>query len=73
MITSFNKQHDYHAIRRTYHTTLQETPCQLVIHNLAFRANWDQIQKRKQKIINKSNQKENKYGIPYEYKVGEQV
>jgi hypothetical protein len=40
------------AIRSTYHTTLQATPCQFVfgrdmIHNIAFRANWDQIQKRK--------------------------
>jgi hypothetical protein len=64
----------------TYHTTLQTTPCQLVfgrdmIHNIAFRANWDQIQKRKKEIINKSNQKENKNNrqIPYEYKVGDQV
>jgi hypothetical protein len=72
--------HGHHAIRSTYHTTLQATPCQLVfgrdmIHNIAFRANWDQIQKRKQKIINKSNQKENKNKnqIPYEYKVGDQV
>jgi hypothetical protein len=37
------------AIRSTYHTTLQATPCQLVfgrdmIHNIAFRANWDRIQ-----------------------------
>jgi hypothetical protein len=46
-----------------------------IIHNIAFRANWDQIQKRKQDIINKSNQKENKNNsqIPYEYKVGDQV
>jgi hypothetical protein len=34
------------AIRSTYHTTLQATPCQVVfgrdmIHNIAFRANWD--------------------------------
>jgi Integrase core domain len=53
------------AIRSTYHTTLQVAPCQLVfgrdmIHNIAFNANWNQIQKRKQDIINKSNQKENK-------------
>jgi transposase InsO family protein len=53
------------AIRSTYHTTLQATPCQLVfgrdmIHNIAFMANWNPIQKRKQDIINKSNQKENK-------------
>ena len=66
------------AIRSTYHTTLQATPCQLVfgrdmIHNIAFKANWDRIQKRKQDIINKSNKKENKNRIHYEYKVGDQV
>jgi hypothetical protein len=81
LITSFNQLHGYQAIRSTYHTTLQATPCQLVfgrdmIHNIAFRANWDKIQKRKQKqdIINKSNQKENKNKsqITYEYKVGDQ-
>jgi hypothetical protein len=46
-----------------------------MIHNIAFRAYWDKIQKRKQDIINKSNQKENKNKsqIPYEYKVGDQV
>jgi hypothetical protein len=66
------------AIRSTYHTTLQATPCQLMfdrdmIHNIAFRANWERIQKRKQDIINKSNQKENKSQIPYEFKVGDHV
>jgi hypothetical protein len=44
-----------------------------MIHNIAFRINWDQIQQRKQDIINKSNQKEKKSLIPYEYKVGDQV
>ena len=53
------------AIRSTYHTTQQATPCQLVfgrdmIHNIAFKANWNQIQKQKQDLINKSNDKENK-------------
>jgi hypothetical protein len=80
LITSFNQLHGYQAIRSTYHTTLQATPCQLVfgrdmIHKIAFRANWNQVQKRKQDIINKSNQKENKNNsqIPYEYKVRDQV
>jgi hypothetical protein len=78
LITSFNQLHGYQATRSNYHTTLQATPCQLVsgrdmIHNITFRANWDQIQKRKQDIINKSNQKENKSRIPYEYKAGDQV
>ena len=44
-----------------------------MIHNIAFKANWDRIQKRKQDIINKSNKKENKSRIPYEYIVGDQV
>jgi hypothetical protein len=78
LITSFNQLHGHHAIRSTYHTTLQAIPCQLVfgrdiIHNIVFRANWDQIQKIKQNIINNSNQKENNSLIPYEYKVGDQV
>jgi hypothetical protein len=46
-----------------------------MIHNIAFRENWDWMKKRKQDIVNKSNQKENenKSRIPYEYKVGDQV
>ena len=53
------------AIRSTYHTTLQATPCQLLlgrdmIHNITFKSNWNRIKKRKQDIINKSNKKENK-------------
>jgi hypothetical protein len=44
-----------------------------MIHNIAFRVNWDQIQIRKLDIINNSNLKENKSRIPYENKVGDQV
>jgi hypothetical protein len=80
LITSFNQLHGHQDIKRTYHTTMQATTCQLVfgrdmIHNIAFKAKWDRIQKRKQDIINKSNQKEskNKCQFPYEYKVGDQV
>jgi hypothetical protein len=78
LIDSFNQLHGYQANKSTYHTTLQATPCQLVfgrdmIHKISSGANWDQIQKRKQDIFNKSNQKENKSRIPYEYKVGDQV
>jgi hypothetical protein len=42
-----------------------------MIHNISFRANWDRIQK--QDVMKKSNQKENKSRIPYEYKAGDQV
>jgi hypothetical protein len=62
------------AIRSACHTKLQVTPCQLVfgrdmIHNIVFRANRDPIQKRKQDIINKSNQKENKSQISHEWNI----
>jgi hypothetical protein len=44
-----------------------------MIHNIAFKVNWDQIKTQNQDIIEKSNQKENKSRIPYEYKVGDQL
>jgi hypothetical protein len=58
--------------------TQHYTPCQVVfgrdvIHNIVFKANGDTIQKGKQVIINKSNKKEKKGQIPYEYYVGDQV
>jgi hypothetical protein len=54
--------HGYQPKRSTYHTTLQATPCQLVIgrdmiHNIAFKKNWDQMQKTKQEIIRKYNRR----------------
>jgi hypothetical protein len=44
-----------------------------MIHNIAFKANRNGIQKQKQDLINKSNKKENKRCIPHEYKVGDQI
>jgi hypothetical protein len=44
-----------------------------MIHNITFKANWALKQKRKQEIIDKSDQKENKNQIPYGCKVGDQV
>jgi hypothetical protein len=73
-----------YPIISTYHTILQAKPCQLVfsrdmIHNIAFKENWNRIQKRKQGITQKSKSKANKTRkddksqIPYEYKVEDQV
>jgi hypothetical protein len=60
------------CVWQSYHTTLQVTPCQLVfgrdmIHNSAFGANWNQIQKNKteQNIINTSNNRNNNFGKSY--------
>ncbi len=61
------------ALRATYHTTLQATPMQLAfgrdaILNTTFEANWKFIQERKQRIIRKNNQRENRKRIPHRYK-----
>jgi len=66
------------AVRSTYHTTLQKTPGQLVfgrdmIFNLKHTANWEYIRLRKQKIINKNNDRENTKRVPHLYKEGDKV
>jgi transposase InsO family protein len=66
------------AVRATYHTTLQKTPGQLVfgrdmIFNVQHAANWEYIRARKQKLIKKNNENENKKRIPHTYAVGDQV
>ena len=66
------------AVRSTFHTTLQNTPGQLVfgrdmIFNIKHEANWEFIRQRKQKIIEKNNQAENAKRIPHQYAVGDKV
>ena len=56
------------AIRSTVHTTSKKTPGQLtfgrdMIFNLQHKADWEDIKQRKQKLINKNNQYENKKGL----------
>ena len=41
--------------------------------NIKIKADWEYIKQRKQEIINKNNQKENKQRIPHVYKVGDKV
>ena len=66
------------AVRATYHTTLQKTPGQLVfgrdmIFNINHTANWDYIRARKQKLIDKNNERENAKRIDYEYQKGDKI
>ena len=66
------------AVRSTFHTTLQQTPGQLVfgrdmIFNIKHTANWEYIRQRKQNLINKNNKRENAGRINYDYKVGDKV
>jgi hypothetical protein len=64
-------------VQSTFHTTLQNTPGQLVfgcdmILNVKHEANWEYIRARKQNIILK-NKAENAKRIPHTYNVGSKV
>jgi hypothetical protein len=66
------------ATRATIHTTLQATPMQLVfgrdaVLNIKFQANWKYIKERKEKLILKNNERENKKRIAYDYAPGQKV
>ena len=66
------------AIRSTAHTTTQHTPSQLVfgrdaILNINQEANWQLIKQRKQALINKGNQKENRQRQSHMYHTGGKV
>ena len=66
------------AMRATVHTTLKASPMQLVfgrdaMFNIPFTANWNDIRKRKQSIINKNNIQENKKRRQYQYSAGDKV
>jgi len=66
------------AVRATQHSTLQATPAQLVfgrdaILNVKFEANWNEIREKKQRMIRKNNERENRGRLPHQYQVGEKV
>ena len=66
------------AVRSTFHTTLKNTPGQLVfgrdmILNVKHEANWEFIRQRKQTIIEKNNKAENAKRVPHTYTVGDKV
>ena len=66
------------ATRSTYHTTLHTTTGQLVfgrdmVLNVTHLANWYDITKRKQEVINQNNKRENSKRIDYDFSVGEKV
>jgi len=66
------------ALRSTVHTTTQHTPTQLVFNrdsiiNVPIEANWQLIKQRKQALINKGNERENKLRKDHTYKIGDKV
>ena len=66
------------AIRSTHHTTLGASPAQLVFNRdmflpVQFMADWTQIRIKRQKLIHKSNDRENKSRINHAYHQGDRV
>ena len=66
------------AIRSTHHSTLGASPAQLVFGRdmvlpLQFVAEWEYIRTRKQEAIDKSNLRENKKCVDWDYKIGDFV
>ena len=66
------------AVNSTVHTTLRATPSQLVfgrdaLLNIIFQADWETIRRRKQRMINLNNARENVKRCDYTYTVGQQV
>jgi hypothetical protein len=66
------------AIRSTHHMTLGASPAQLIFQRdmflpVQYVADWTQIRLKKQKEIDKSNQRENKSRIAHEYHEGDRV
>ena len=66
------------ALRATVHTTTQYTPAQLIfgrdsIINRRHEVDWEVIRTRKQNLINKGNERENRNRISHTYKQGDKV
>ena len=66
------------AVRSTFHTTLRQSPGQLVfgrdmIFNIKHTANWEYIRQRKQTLIDKNNERENSMREDHVYRVGDKV
>jgi hypothetical protein len=66
------------AVLSTFHTTLQNTPGQLVfgrdmILKVKHEENWEYTRARKQNIILKNNKAENAKRIPHTYNLGDKV
>ncbi len=66
------------AMRSTVHTTTKATAAQLVFGrdamlNVKFEADWQLIKERKDKLIRKNNERENKKRIAHDYRVGDRV
>ena len=66
------------AIRSTHHTVLGSSPGAAIfgrdmLFDIPYLADWTQIGKRRQEQVDKSNTRENKSRIDFDYKIGNKV
>jgi hypothetical protein len=67
-----------YAIHSTFHTTLKETPGQLVFNRdmvlpIKFMADWWAIEQQRQKEMGRNNRRENASRISHDYKLGDKL
>ena len=66
------------AIRSTHHTVLQASPGQAIfgrdmLFDIPFLCDWSEIGKRRQQLVDRSNARENKKRVPFDYEVGQKA
>ena len=66
------------AVRASYNSTTESTPAQMVfgrdmIFNLQTLINWKDLSIRKQRLVDKSNLRENKNRVDYDYQIDDLV
>ena len=66
------------AIRASYHTTLGATPGAAIfgrdmLFGIPFLADWSDIGRRRQQLVDKANKRENMKRVSHDYCVGDKV
>ena len=66
------------AVKASVHATIQHNPVQLIfgrdsIINRHHEVDWETIRKRKQNLINKGNERENRNQMNHTYKQGDKI
>jgi len=77
LIDKFNTNAAW-AIRSTYHTVLRATPGAAIfgrdmLFDIPFLADWTEIGRRRQELVDSSNARENRRRVPFDYQPGTKV
>ena len=66
------------AIRSTHHSVLQASPGQAIfgrdmLFDIPYLCDWSEIGRRRQQLVDRSNRRENKKRVPFDYEVGQKA